>query len=313
MLDDFLYRVSRSGKARRILTPLLRSYLRYVPGAPGKEALWNRVVNPYLAWQSYRFVARTAFGRRLAGDTQDMIQQYIYYFGVWEPELTEWISKQLHAGDSFIDVGANIGYYSLLASTLVGETGTVTAIEASPAIFQQLCANLARNDVTNVRSVNVAASDRQEMRPLFRGPNHNRGETSLFQGEGYLPDGMVQAAPLSAILQPREKNNARLIKIDVEGAEGAVLPELIPLASSTRADVEFIVEFHPQYLTTPGKTADDLIKLVCAAGFHPYCLENEYWPLSYRKNRKSNAPTPLRMPIQDETVVIFSRRDAQTL
>ena len=58
---------------------MLRTYLRYFPGATGKEALWNRVVNPYLAWQSRKFVARTIFGQSLAGDTKDMIQQYIYF------------------------------------------------------------------------------------------------------------------------------------------------------------------------------------------------------------------------------------------
>jgi FkbM family methyltransferase len=308
-VDDLFYRLSRSTLPRKILTPLVRSYLRYFPGSAGKETLWNRMVDPYLAWQSHPFLARTRFGRCLAGDTRDMIQQYIYYFGVWEPELTDWITERLRAGDTFIDVGANIGYYSLLASALVGASGSVTAVEASPAIFRQLQANLARNRVTNVRSVNVAASDRPGTVPLFRGPEHNRGETSLFPGEGYVPDGAVEAAPLSTILEPQEIAGARLIKIDVEGAEGVVLPGLIPLLSSGRPDLELIVELHPQFLTGPGKRAEDLVKLVCAAGFDASRLDNAYWPLTYLADRKPALPRPLRLPIQDETVVIFSPRD----
>jgi FkbM family methyltransferase len=292
---------------------MLRAYLRYFPGMAGKEALWDRVVTPYLAWQSYRFVAPTVFGQRLAGDTKDMIQQYLYYFGLWEPELTYWISEKLRPRDTFIDVGANIGYYSLLASSLVGKSGAVTAIEASPAIFQQLRANLARNHVTNVRCVNVAAADCRGTLPLFRGPAHNAGETSLFQGPGFESDGTVEAAPLGEILEPQEIARARLIKIDVEGAEGGVLPGLLPALNASRADLELIVEFHPQYLTAPGRTADELVMLAQAAGFQAYRLENEYWPLSFVKGSKAGIPARLRAKIEGETVVIFSRRDAETL
>ncbi len=313
MLDRCLYHLSRSSTARRVLTPVLRGYLRRFPGTAGKEVLWERVVNPYLAWESYRFVAPTVFGRRLAGDTKDMIQQHIYYFGLWEPELTDWIARQLRPGDTFIDVGANIGYYSLLASALVGESGRVTAIEASPVIFQQLQANLERNQVTNVRCVNVAAADCRGTLPLFRGPDHNAGQTSLLGRPGLAPAGKVEAAPLADILERREVLEARLIKIDVEGAEAKVLPGLIPVLDSTQSDLEVIVELHPQYLTEPGKSADELVELVRSAGFTAYRLDNKYWPLGFMKAPKASRPTRLRAPINGETVVIFSRRTDEAL
>ena len=49
------------------------------------------------------------FGSKIAGNTNDIIPQYIYYFGLWEPHLTRWIQRRLAPGDTFIDVGANIG------------------------------------------------------------------------------------------------------------------------------------------------------------------------------------------------------------
>ena len=73
-------------------------------------------MDPYLIWESHPFVAKTIFGMQITGDAKDIIQQYVYYFGVWEPHITSWISSSLRPGDGFIDVGANIGYYSLLAS-----------------------------------------------------------------------------------------------------------------------------------------------------------------------------------------------------
>ncbi|HEY2951649.1 MAG TPA: FkbM family methyltransferase [Verrucomicrobiae bacterium] len=313
MWDDLAYRLSKNTAARQVITPLLRSYLRYFPGAAGKETLWNRVVNPYLAWQSRKFVARTHFGQRLAGDTKDMIQQYIYFFGLWEPVLTAWICSRLSPGDGFIDVGANIGYYSLLASTLVGKSGSVVAIEASPRIFRELQKNLARNCAVNVRGVNVAVSDHKGLVRLFRGPDHNLGETSVFQAAGFTPDGTVEAAPLAEILEGKELASARLIKIDIEGAERIVVPGIGSLLRSGRADLELIVEFHPQYLTEPGRRAEDLVKLVNAAGFHAYRLENDYWPFNRLKNSASKRPARLRAPIQGETVIVFSRKDTESL
>jgi FkbM family methyltransferase len=270
-------------------------------------------VNPYLAWESRDFVAPTRFGQRMAGNTRDMIQQYVYYFGLWEADLTDWIAEQLQPGDTFIDVGANIGYYSLLASTRVGATGKVVAVEASPRIFQELRANLDRNSVENVRAVNMAASDRRATLQLFRGPTYNGGETSLFQGEGFVADVSIEASPLTEILQPAEITNARLIKLDIEGAEGAVLPSFLPFLNSSRRDLELIVEFHPQYLTEPGKTAADLIALVQSAGFCAYRIENDYWPLNYLKTGVGKRPARLDSPIQGETVIAFSRRTGERL
>lgn len=313
MFDNFLYRLSQSPRARNFFTPLARGYIRYARGMPGKEALWNGIVNPYLAWQSREFVASTRFGQWLTGNTRDMIQQYIYYFGLWEADLTEWISEQLCRGDTFIDVGANIGYFSLLASARVGPSGSVVAIEASPKIFQQLQINLDLNRASNVRAVNLAASDQRGIAQLFCGPAYNAGETSLFQFKGTEPDVVVETAPLAEILERCEIASARLIKIDIEGAEGTVLPGLMTLLSSCRPDIELIVEFHPQHLTAPGKSAAELVKLFGAFGFHAYQIVNDYWALNYITRRKAKRPMRLNGPIQGETVIVFSRQDVEML
>lgn len=62
----------------------------------------------------------------------DFIQMYVYLFGMWEPDLVAFLRRRMRPGDTFIDVGAHIGYVSALASKLVGPRGTVVAIEASP-------------------------------------------------------------------------------------------------------------------------------------------------------------------------------------
>ena len=79
-----------------------------------------------------------------------MIQRGIYFCGVWEPAITSFVRQTLQAGDVFVDIGANIGYYSCLAAKLTGSTGRVHAIEASPTICTILEENLRINQAIHI-------------------------------------------------------------------------------------------------------------------------------------------------------------------
>jgi len=297
----------------QLAIPLVRSYIRYAPCSLGKPWLWSKVINPYLAWQSYPFVAPTVFGAKIAGNTMDIIQQYLYYFGVWEPPLTRWITQNLRPGDTFIDVGANIGYFSLLASWLVGEAGTVVALEASPQTFVLLEDNLARNHVKNVRALNVAVSNRHGVAQVFRGYASNIGLTTIIKDENFPYECDIVTAPLDALLLPVEGQNARMIKIDVEGAEWAVVEGMVPLLRASRADLEVIVEIEPDPLAKQGKCPGDVMQIFLKAGFHAYRMENDYSPLSYLRPMADSRPVRLHSPPEQVTEVVFSRRDAERL
>jgi hypothetical protein len=162
-----LARVSREW-IRPLLLPIARGVVRYAPHPAIRRVFWARVIAPFFIYADRPFVARTVFGAALAGRTKDLIQRHIFYFGVWEPNLTSFLASRLRDGDVFVDVGANIGYFSLLASRLVGRHGKVVAIEASPNIFAMLSANLARNGAANVEAINIAVSDRVGTTQLLR-------------------------------------------------------------------------------------------------------------------------------------------------
>lgn len=302
-----------SQPTRRFLTALFRSYVRYIPFSTGKRYVWTRVIDPYFAWISHPFVASTVFGMKMKGDAQDIIQQYIYYFGVWEPHITGWVSRRLAPGDTFVDVGANIGYYSLLASRLVGQAGTVVAIEASPRTFGDLLINLKLNNVSNVRPVNVAASKSEGTAKIYRGHEHNTGLTTTLEGRGLDLECEVHAAPLSAILKPEELQGARLVKIDVEGAEWSVVAGMGSLIKGGRPDLEIIIEVNPKLLARQGKTPDDLLRPFLDAGYHAYRLENDYSPQSYIPLRREKRPQRIRPPIQETVDLVLSRRDMEFL
>ena len=313
MMDRLLTAISTRESLRRRITPMVRAYLRYGPSSAGKWEFWNRVASPYFAWHPYEFEASTLFGSRIGGNTTDLIQNFIYYFGLWEPQLTYWIWNRLAKGGVFVDVGANIGYFTLLASRRLGTRGSVVAVEASPRTFEFLQANVNRNQASNVRAVNVAAADRPGVLTLYRAPDSNIGMTGLVKQAEFEVEAEVPAASLSALLRPEEIERARIIKIDVEGAEGSVLAGAASLLEHGRPDLEWIVEVHPKLLEQQGGCAEDVIRTFAAAGYHAYRLNDDFILPNEYPRQAAVAPVRLAEPVREETTLIFSRTDAECL
>ena len=74
------------------------------------------------------------------------VDEYIFMHRNWEPQVGKVLHQQLATGGVFVDVGANIGYFSLLASSLVGESGKVVAFEPLPQLVNQIRRSAAEND-----------------------------------------------------------------------------------------------------------------------------------------------------------------------
>ncbi|MEU7150022.1 FkbM family methyltransferase [Streptomyces sp. NPDC045456] len=295
---------------------LSRWYVRYAPGTLGKAGIVESYLNAGLRDHPRIRRARTRFDATIVTDTQDLIQRYIYLFGVWEPHLTRWLERRLRPGDVFVDVGANIGYYSLLASRLVGEKGAVVALEASPDFHRVLRKQVVINGCRNVRAVNAAISDREEMLTFTLASSHNMGANSIVPYAGEAESTFeVAAQPLSEVLSADELARARVIKIDVEGAEGSVVRGLVPLLDQLRPDAELAIEVTPQRMLELGESAEELLGALRANGFHMYRLPNDYTASRYPAALRREAAVPIRWrePITEESELLFSRVGAEAL
>ncbi|MEU5267268.1 FkbM family methyltransferase [Streptomyces hygroscopicus] len=293
-----------------------REYVRHAPWNAGKRALVERHLNAALRDRPLHRMARTRFGATFAVDTQDLIQRYLYLFGVWEPHMTRWLQRRLKPGDVFVDVGANIGYYSVLASRLVGRNGKVVSVEASPAFHRILLRHAQRNGCANIRAINAAVSDRDELLTFILASSRNMGANSIVPYDGPAESTFqIAARPLPALLTEEEITRARVIKIDVEGAEGGVVRGLLPLLGRVRPDAELTVEVTPQRMAELGESVDDLLDAVRAHGFHVYHLANDYAAGSYPDalRRAPKVPVRRRGPVTEESDLVFSRVDAETL
>jgi hypothetical protein len=102
------------------------------------------------------------------------ISECIRRFGIWEPTETEYLLDNLGPGDTFVDIGANIGYFSVIAADLVEKEGRVYAFEPDDKNFALLEANLNLNGAANARAVNAAVSNVSCKATLY-GHGHNLG------------------------------------------------------------------------------------------------------------------------------------------
>lgn len=298
----------------------LREYIRYAPRDTGKEQLLKTfhilrrlfffdARSKLTAVPSRKVIVDTVFGAKLeCAVPSDQISTYLYLFGIWEPHITAWIESRLSPGDVFVDIGANLGYYSLLAAQQVGPTGSVVAIEASPSIFKLLERNVQLNEATNIRCVQRAVLEQQGRVKIYRGPEYNMGlTTTLTTMANCSFEAEVDAGPLGNLLDPDEIEKVRLIKVDVEGAEWSVVRGLEPLLPMLRTDAEIVIEIAPLKGVAYGETPETILSMFRSHGFHFYALENDYRPGSYIRGMK--VPTaPRRVDTVDKQVDLIVTR-----
>ncbi len=295
------------------LVPTLRSRMRRPTGRPFKSWLYRVVLDPYTNCSNAELHVESLYGFSLDGTLSGVVQRAVFHYGVFEPNLSAWLASTLHDGATFVDVGANVGYFSLLASRLVGPRGRVIALEPSPSNFRALERNVSRNAATNVRMLQVAAFDREASLPLYSIPEEEFTSGASLIARVGPPEAEVRAAPLPLILTPDDLRDARVLKIDVEGAEQEVVRGLLPGLSACSRDLEMVVEVLP-------KNAQPIVDLLEPFGFHAYALENPMSPLDLSSNG-SGRPMRLRTPVSAETdlksgpvgYLVFSRRDEDAL
>jgi FkbM family methyltransferase len=226
-------------------------------------------------------IGKTYFGALMHCNLSDWIQLHIFHFGVWEPEISYIVSRILKPDDVFVDIGANVGYDSLLGSSLVGPQGRVIAIEPSPTTFAKLKENIALNKSTNVRAVNVAVSDSVGTLDLFDVSESNCGAATTLAGRGGKLIATVNALPLAQILTPSEMGSVRLIKIDVEGAEPIILNDVLDHIEHFPTSMDIIVESSPDEFEDSKRVFSRMMQM----GYYAYAIDNVYEWGRYLSNR----------------------------
>jgi FkbM family methyltransferase len=289
---------------------LLRGYIRYSPLHAGKTRAWG-FYEEHFCWRTQSRIADTPFGFKLRVELPDHIQKVIWLTGRWEPVITEFFRHTLGHGDTFVDVGANIGYYSLLASRIVGDTGHVYSIEASPTIFSLLERNLALNHVANVVPVQEIAADSDGEKEFWLSWVHNRGKSTAVESVGRRggmnSEGRVRCGTLTSIVPAQQLLSARLIKIDVEGAERSVLEPVFELLPQFSPQTIWAIELSPEF--SPGGQADvdHIFSAFRKCGYQAATIKNDYAVDNYLSKPRAVELTRIACAPSSQSDVVFFR------
>lgn len=171
--------------------------------------------------------------------------------GVWEPFETKVFGRLCLPADIVLDLGANIGWYSMLAARCVGASGQVIAFEPDRANARLLEVNAAVADEHGVIDIhNMAVSDLVGQLSLFRSGT-NLGDHRLFQDETERDSYPVQVTTLDAFFTGQEGRLPELVKSDTQGSEARIFRGALELFAKGWRPV-LIIEFWPFGLTRSG-------------------------------------------------------------
>lgn len=167
----------------------------------------------------------------------------------YEPQTTQYVMNSVKEGDTVIDIGASLGYYTLILARLVGPSGTVYAFEPLPNYFKILKRNVQANGYDNVVLVNKAVSN-SDGTARFYIPHNSFGMSSLFPHT--KPKEIINVE--TVCIDSYDLKDVNLIKIDVEGAEASVLKGMKQLLMDS-PNIRLILEFTPHRI---GYDADSI-------------------------------------------------------
>jgi FkbM family methyltransferase len=199
------------------------------------------------------------------GEQDRFVSQRLREVGVWEPFETSLILRLLRPGAVFVDVGANIGYFSVLAASVVGAQGAVFAFEPDPENFRLLRANAELNGLENcITAVEAALAEAQGEGRLFLSAD-NLGDHQVYAGDA--PRSSVPIALLNGSQYLAEHlQRLDLLKVDTQGAEFQVMAGLLPLLQSLAQTPQIIIELTPHSLRAAGSSGRALLELLATLG-----------------------------------------------
>ena len=252
----------------------IRLWNRYWPFDRGKELpnrLFSRATNWGLlapVWHEFQ----PGLWMRL--DIREIGQETILMESIWEPKTTRYLCETLGPGQVFLDIGANAGYFSLVASRCVGDSGKVLAVEPNPPMAGQVRQNVRRSGLRNIAVAETACTDSVEERELFIGNAYNTGNSSLSRENlAWTKSVKVACTTVDRLVEEYQLHRVDLVKIDVEGAELQVLRGMRDTLARFRPKV--VTELSPRLLEGFSITLDTVQEHLTRQGYTVMPLEED--------------------------------------
>ena len=189
-----------------------------------------------------------------------------YLKGSYEAETTLFYEKHIEPGWTIIDIGADVGYFSVIFSRLVSSTGLVYALEPySWRYFNYLLANIKQNNADNVIPMMLGVSDRIVSKDFYFDcrSTYNIGKNQK--------RGSIRCLPLDNLF---DHSKIDLIKMDIEGSELEALRGMEKVLSNNR-DIKLVIECNPQLYDKISIDIQEMFDLLARHNFHFYEILND--------------------------------------
>jgi FkbM family methyltransferase len=245
---------------------------RCLPKLPRASGVMNRIFKPIYNRKKRDLVTVDVMGKLMELDaSEDVDGNLLFCPQLYDFKEMAFMYSILKSGDCFIDVGAHIGLYSLMASKYI-DKGKIVSIEADPNTFVRLEKNIRLNEINNVIGVNKGVSDKFETLSLSLNLGGNKGGQSFLgnSGQGVVD---VECFALLDILKEINVGSIKLMKLDLEGFEYKVLSQFF---------IDADKELYPKYIITEyfgesaEKTTGNQIELLERFGYRQVvkCRDN---------------------------------------
>lgn len=250
-------------------------------GGYGSSAVWTRY--------GLRTVKGVVHGKSMRLDLGNAVERETYYLGrFYEWELECVLREMVREGDTFVDVGANIGMVSLHASSCVGGSGKVLSFEPNPTARARLDEHVRINNITNVQVFDVALGSAPGRATLSTKAEHT-GTGTLRSLDTSMSSYDVRVACLDEFIDQVPSDRNVFVKIDTEGYDFNVLKGATQLLK--RPGVTVFAEVNHKWLGELGQTAEQMFAYMADQGFSAYYPALEAGLLGRRLS-----PEPLALP-----------------
>ena len=186
--------------------------------------------------------------------------------GEYEIETTELFREHIKSGMSVLDIGAHVGYYTLLAAKLAGAEGRVFSFEPDLDNYGLLRRNIESNGYANITTVNQAVSDLSGTRTLFISRLDNGRHSIYHQSHSESESIAVPATTIDDYFKALDWPQLHFIKMDVEGSELDVLNGMTGLLDRFPT-IKMIIELNPSLLRNASVSPLKLLEKMSGQGF----------------------------------------------
>lgn len=209
-------------------------------------------------------------GRMLYIDPASRLGLALLQKGNYETALSDYLTQHLPQGGTFVDVGANEGFFSVLAASITGPGGRVVSVEPQPSMWPVILRNASLNGYANMTLLPFAAGDQPGTAELNLMPSTVTGAASLVKKPSFSrrlrKSQRITIQTLDHLLDSQKINHVDLMKIDVEGFELNAVRSMTKHLK-TQTIKRLVIELHYPELRALGQDAEEIVDLLNTSGY----------------------------------------------